>query len=442
MSWEGIFRIFIRIVFLFAYGAFLSASIRHIATFFHNFEPGGNDWTGSYTLAISIDATALVLTIGVMFFRKSMPGFALFVIWFFIVALTAFSWLVNWEYAMRYQSTDLTTDPLLKLLNPILASSFAFLNLAYSVVAEFFNTRKQTAENLAQEADRLEALVTEQNRLEAAKARVKKPSLIQRAKEIALEAKTAAQEVMGERDEHKEHEEASAPPQEPLPEKLEQTLRFLAAHPELTDHWVTGSDEALAAYLGLGRAASARFWRLKALEVWPEYIAGKSNQNAAPGASGKDDTNDGDPAGTSADEMLEHSAASRRKIAATRTDGNATPGNGKDQGELARKTSSRVTTRDGSTAPLSVTVKEAATILGLSETYVRELRSNKRLRSSGRNKKLILVSSIKAYQESRQKTGPNEADESQENLHQNGNGKEHADAAIHLDEYTQVTAVQ
>jgi len=205
---------------------------------------------------------------------------------------------------------------------------------------------------------------------------------------------------------------------------------------------VTGSDEALAAYLGLGRAASARFWRLKAMEVWPEYIASKRNQNVAPGASGKDDTNDGDPAGTSADETLEHSAASRRKLAATRTDGNATPGNGKDQREHARETSSRVTTRDGSTAPLSITVKEAATMLGLSETYVRELRSNKRLRSSGRNKKLILVSSIKAYQESRQKTGPNEADESQETPYQNENGKGHADAAIHLDEYTQVTAVQ
>ena len=446
MTKEVIFRGVIRFVFLFAYGAFLWASIHHIATFFHNFEPGGTDWTSSYTLAISIDATALVLTIGVMFFRKSMPGLALGVVWFFIVALTAFSWLVNWEYAMRYQSTDLTADPLLKLLNPILASSFAFLNLAYSVVAEFFNTRKQTAEDLAKEADRLEALVTEQNRLEAAKARMKKPSLIQRAKGIALEAKTAAQEVIGERDEHNEHEEAaddaSAPPQEPLPEKLEQTLRFLAEHPELTDHWVTGSDEALAAYLGLGRAASARFWRLKAMEVWPEYSASKSNQNAAPGASGKDGTNDGDPAGTSADETLEHSAASRRKLAATRTDGNATPGNGKDQGEHARKTSSRVTTRDGSTAPLSVTVKEAATMLGLSETYVRELRSTKRLRSSGRNKKLILVSSIKAYQESRQKTGQNEADESQENPHQHGNGKGHANAAMHLDEYTQVTAVQ
>jgi hypothetical protein len=450
MTKEAIFRGVIRFVFLFAYGAFLWASIHHVATFFYNFEPGGNDWTGSYTLAISIDATALVLTIGVMFFRKSMPGLALGVVWFFIVALTAFSWLVNWEYAMRYQSNDLTADPVLKLLNPILASSFAFLNLAYSVVAEFFSTRKQTAEELAQEADRLEALATEQNRLEAAKARVKKPSLIQRAKELALEAKTAAQEIIGEHEEHKEHEESavdvSALPQEALPEKLEQTLHFLAEHPELADHWDTGSDAQLAAYLGLRREASARFWRLKAMEVWPEYrenseyIADKSNQHAVPRASGKDGTNDGGPAGTSAHETLEYSALFRGLKTATRTEKYATPGDGKDQSDQARKTSSRTTTRDGSTAPLSVTVKEAATMLGLSETYVRELRNNKKLRCSGRNKKLILVSSIKAYKEIRQKTGQNESDERQENPHQNGNGNGQSEVAIHLDAYAQVTA--
>ena len=437
MTKEAIFRAGMRVVFLFAYGAFLWASIRHVATFFHNFEPGGNDWTGSYTLAISIDATALVLTIGVMFFRRSMPGLALGVVWFFIVALTAFSWLVNWEYAMRYQSNDLTTDPLLKLLNPILASSFAFLNLAYSVVAEFFNTKKQAAEDLAQEADRLEALATEQNRLEAAKARMKKPSLIQRAKELALEAKTAAHEVIGE---HDEHEKASGLLQEALPEQLEQTLHFLAEHPELADHWDTGSDEALAASLGLKGEASARFWRLKAMELWPAYSASKSNQNAPPGVSGKDGTNDGDPAEMSVDETLEHTAPFRSQQIATIPGERATSDDAHDQRDQARKLSSRITTRDGSTTPLSVTVKEAATMLGLSESYVRELRSNKKLRCSGRNKKLILVSSIKAYRESRQNTGQNEFDESQENTLQQGNRNGHSEAAIRVDAYAQVTA--
>ncbi len=40
-------------------------------------------------------------------------------------------------------------------------------------------------------------------------------------------------------------------------EKLDQTLSWLVTHP-------TGTDEELAAHLGLRRAGSARFWRLKA----------------------------------------------------------------------------------------------------------------------------------------------------------------------------------
>ena len=437
MNKEAIVRGVIRFVFLFAYGAFLWASIHHIATFFHNFEPGGNDWTGSYTLAISIDATALVLTIGVMFFRKSMPGLALGVVWFFIVALTAFSWLVNWEYAMRYQSTDLTTDPMLKLLNPILASSFAFLNLAYSVVAEFFNTKKQTAEDLAQEADRLEALATEQNRLEAAQARMKKPSLIQRAKELALEAKTAAQEVIGE---HDEHEEASALLQQALPEKLEHTLHFLAEHPELVDNWVAGSDEQLAGYLGLQRPASARFWRLKAMELWPDYKPSKKGQPADLLAGTHEGASNGDTADVYKGEALAYNASDRGDEPPGITEEDATHDESEGQHDPPGKPSASTTASRPARALSSVTVKEAATMLGLSETYVRELRSTKKLRCSGRNKKLILVSSIKAYQAAREKTGQNGSPQSQENSDQNENGNRYDATTLRLDEYTHLTA--
>lgn len=437
MTKEAIFRGVIRFVFLFAYGAFLWASIHHVATFFHNFEPGGNDWTGSYTLAISIDATALVLTIGVMFFRKSMPGLALGVVWFFIVALTAFSWLVNWEYAMRYQSNDLTTDHMLKLLNPILASSFAFLNLAYSVVAEFFNTKKQTAEDLAQEADQLEALATEQNRLEAAKARVKKPSLIQRAKELALEAKTAAQEVIGE---HDEHEDASVLLQEALPEKLEQTLHFLAEHPELVNNWVAGSDEQLAGYLGLRREASARFWRLKAMELWPDYKPSKKGQPADLLAGAHEGASNGNAAVVYKGEALEYNASDHGDEPSGITEEGATDDESEGQHETAGKPSTSASASRRSATPASVTVKEAAAMLGLSETYVRELRGNKKLRSPGRNKKLILVSSVKAYQAAREKTGQNGSPQSQENSDQNRNGNRYDVTTLRLDEYTHLTA--
>jgi hypothetical protein len=431
---ETIFRNCIRSVFLFAYGAFLWASIHHIATFFHNFEPEGSGWMGSYTLAISIDVTALVLTIGVMFFRKNMPGFAFGLVWFFIIALTAFSWLVNWEYAQRYQSANLTTNVILETINPVLASSFAFLNLAYSLVAEFFSTKKQTAEELAQEADRLEAMTEQQSRLDAAKARMKKPSVIQRAKELAIEAKAAAQEVKGLCE-----QAAPALSQEPLPEKLEQTLQFLSENPHLVNHWEIGADAQLAAYLGLQREASARFWRLKAMEVWSAYSTSKSCQHSARATTGNDGADDGDDTGVFEDETLEYVTSNRSQKTLAIPGKHATPDDGMERSENASKTSARAPTRDGSNPTLSVTVKEAATMLGLSESYVRELRNNKKLRSPGRNKKLILVSSIGAYQKARQKTEENEEASRQEHHHQHGHSNGHAEATPHLDEYAELT---
>ncbi len=145
------FHAVIRAVFLFAYGAFLYASLRHIAYFFASFEPAGSDWTGAYALAISIDVTALILTIGIMFFKRGMPWHALVGVWFFIFCLTGFSWLVNWEYAVQFQGQGLSRASAFEWVNPILASAFAFLNLAYSVIAELFNSKPKTAEELQQE---------------------------------------------------------------------------------------------------------------------------------------------------------------------------------------------------------------------------------------------------------------------------------------------------
>ncbi|GLV58959.1 hypothetical protein KDH_57870 [Dictyobacter sp. S3.2.2.5] len=196
MTWQGAFRVFIRVIFIFAYIAFLAASIRHVATFFHNFEADPTDWVNPYTLAVSIDLTALVLTVGVMFFRGNMPWYAQGLTWLFIVCLTAFSWFVNWEYAMTFQGNDLRVNDTLRMLNPILASSFAFLNLAYSVVAEFFSSKNETAAELAAKVDELEMLEEQQRRLAAYKQRTKQPGMIERVKNTALEARAAVSEVL------------------------------------------------------------------------------------------------------------------------------------------------------------------------------------------------------------------------------------------------------
>src|SRR5712691_1586212 len=151
-------------VFLFAYVAFLAASISHVAYFFHSFEPvpAGEqwlqEWVVPYALAISIDVTSLVLMIGVTYMKQGVGGGKLAGVWVFIAMLTAFSWLANWEYAEQFQTAGLAKAATQSLpfvgvtfqqLNPILASSFAFLNLAYSIAAEFFSSKPRTAEQIA-----------------------------------------------------------------------------------------------------------------------------------------------------------------------------------------------------------------------------------------------------------------------------------------------------
>ncbi len=56
----------------------------------------------------------------------------------------------------------------------------------------------------------------------------------------------------------------------------------------------------------------------------------------------------------------------------------------------------------------SIPVKEAAQILGLSDSYVRDLRNNGTLKRSSTNANLIVMSSILAYQKVRQNTGKSE----------------------------------
>ncbi len=213
MTWIKFFSGAIRIVFLFAFASFLWASIHHVAAFFHNFEPGGSDYIGSYALAISVDATALVLTLGIMFFNSQMPTYAKIIVWFFIFCLTGFSWIVNWQYAQTYQGSALVVSPFWHDVNPILASSFAFLNLAYSIVAEFFTFKVKTVEELQKELDEINGRESLVKQLAEKK---KGKSLIQKAKETALEINQAASEIVTAVSDKK----LSAPPAKNLQENL------------------------------------------------------------------------------------------------------------------------------------------------------------------------------------------------------------------------------
>ena len=210
----------VKAVFIGCYAAFMWASIHHVAVFFDNFEQNGaSDAFGSYLLAGAIDITALVTTIGVMFFRKSMPRKIQAILWVFIVGLAIYSFFINWEYASHFQNSQLILQPIgqttpvydtqgtlhyvpvmvantwLLYVNPALASCFTIFALIYSVVGEFFGAKAPTAEELEARKKYLEDTAEVLETIRNLEAKGKKPGIIQRVKASALEIKDVVKEV-------------------------------------------------------------------------------------------------------------------------------------------------------------------------------------------------------------------------------------------------------
>lgn len=218
-----IVRALVKTIFILCYGAFMWASIHHVAVFFNNFEQS-NDSFGSYLLAGAFDVTALVTTIGVMFFRKSMPRSIQAIVWVFIVAIAAYSFFINWEYTSHFQSAALTLQPTgqttpvmdaqgglhyvpvmvqnttLLYVNPALASGFTIFSLIYSVIAEFFGTKAPSADELAKRKTYLEETAGLLEDIKKLEDKGKGPGWIQRGKQAAIELKTAVKEVTKQED--------------------------------------------------------------------------------------------------------------------------------------------------------------------------------------------------------------------------------------------------
>lgn len=157
---------FLGIVLWVAFGAFLLASLPHIAYFFASLEPEdakGNVsdywWVIAYILAISIDVTSFLLSLnlankmrratrGLGLLQRMGVGLRIAVMhWPFIILLVGFSWLVNFEHATQFHSTmlDLAENVQLNLwfwqgnlytLNPIVGSAFPVLAFAYTCMSE------------------------------------------------------------------------------------------------------------------------------------------------------------------------------------------------------------------------------------------------------------------------------------------------------------------
>lgn len=177
------------IFFWVAFAAFLSASIPHVAWFFSVFEPvngpqGPLYWAVSYGIAISIDVTVFLLSMTVAGMAKQGKKKSLIAsVWLFILALAALSWFINGKYAIHFEQGGVIAPSPVTLsffgwgnwhisdINPLLASCFQVLAVAYTWIADKIaaGEKPKTAAELKAEADELEAASVQKARIAAAK---------------------------------------------------------------------------------------------------------------------------------------------------------------------------------------------------------------------------------------------------------------------------------
>ncbi len=303
--YEGKFVSVMKYFFWIAFAVFLAASIPHVAYFFASFEPSQGPegiwwWTVSYAIAISIDVTVYLLSwTAFQRYRRYRTPKAVWQHWLLIVMCTVFSWAVNWAYAKQFHSVTMlnaaeTTAPWLTSIFPFMASAFPLLGIVYTMMAETIS--ETAAEEKLEKAQQLSALaeLAKQTHLPVAalrRALATSGSRINPANLLAATNHTVSDttsppatapdtgpnqvvrpitgQVMAmaiERDAINLGEKRNtspalaALPTEGNPDKLQMTIEVLRSNPNMTD-------EALAEYLSLKRPASARFWRLKAIEI-------------------------------------------------------------------------------------------------------------------------------------------------------------------------------
>jgi hypothetical protein len=295
--------------FWIAFAVFLAASIPHVAYFFASFEPSQGPtgvwwWVVSYAIAISIDVTVYLLSwTAFQRYRRFRTARAVWQHWLLIVMCTVFSWVVNWAYAKQFHSVTMLSSaesaaPWLTGVFPFMASAFPLLGIVYTMMAETIS--ETSTEEKQEKAQQLSALteLARQTHLPIATLRraLTSGSRFSAANLLSITNKAGAGQTMeGSIDQTPagvaQKTEANDPNRPitgqivaigrdavntvggptinaPLaggatdgsPDKLQMTIEALKSNPRMTD-------EELAEYLTLKRPASARFWRLKAIEI-------------------------------------------------------------------------------------------------------------------------------------------------------------------------------
>jgi len=291
--------------FWIAFAVFLAASIPHVAYFFASFEPSQGPegiwwWTVSYAIAISIDVTVYLLSwTAFQRYRRYRTAKAVWQHWLLIVMCTIFSWAVNWAYAKQFHSLTMlssaeSTAPWLTSIFPFTASASPLRGIVFTMMAE---TVTETASEEKQEKEQqlnLLAELAKQTSLPISTLRkalmsgsrfnpanllsitniatatpVQTPATEQ-DEEIGSKNRTITGQVVAVGQETRINQQeslvtAATSPNTTTqvdvnPDKLQMTIEALKANPHITD-------EELAEFLTLKRPASARFWRLKAIEI-------------------------------------------------------------------------------------------------------------------------------------------------------------------------------
>lgn len=292
--------------FWIAFAVFLAASIPHVAYFFASFEPSQGPegvwwWAVSYAIAISIDVTVYLLSwTAFQRYRRYRTPKAVWQHWLLIVMCTVFSWAVNWAYAKQFHSTLMLSSaesaaPWLTGVFPFMASAFPLLGIVYTMMAETIT--ETAAEEKQQRAQEINALteLAKQAQLPIATLRralssgsrmnpmsllasvnraTPTESIVAPVTQTTIETNSdPARPITGQfmaisKDMPNIANTQSINPSlsniatatDGNPDKLQMTIEALKANPNITD-------EVLAEYLMLKRPASARFWRLKAIEI-------------------------------------------------------------------------------------------------------------------------------------------------------------------------------
>jgi hypothetical protein len=404
---------FIRAFFWFAFASFLAASIPHVAYFFRAFEPSARGnldylyWGVAGAIAVSIDVMVFLLSVTVAEMQRGKANTAaILTVWLFILLLSGLSWFINWQYAEQFASSMLnrvvgeTIGPFnVGAIDPIIASIFQVFILSYTYVADkIANDKPKSAAELKQEVDEEEEREQHQARLDALRQKKRErriTGLVESAQIFSQRVFNPSRPAMQTEPETELHERRA------LPEKLEQALQFFQENPQLLSDTSGEVDTQLAAYLSLRRPASARVWRLKAVEILGKAADDEMNVTRI------DDGKSADESRMDEGQVVDGQAGELRML-----HGKITDAMGQDSEPSLDKQTDGKSISNRPTGPRYITYLEASKRTGYAIDTLKRMAKKGVIRRSPYDENMVVASSLKGIQK-RQKA----AEQPREGVH-------------------------